>query len=483
MKRSIFFTSLLIPFFSFAQSAASTGKPGYEIRVTFKPFQNQYIFLGHYSGKQLPIIDSVRVNDKSEGVFKGTKKLGAGVYLVGYPNKMGFFEFLIGNNQHFSIKVDSSNLQNVVFTNSPDNDLFLSYQRSMSANGRRIDSAQRLLPLAKNARDSAVLNDVMIKTNKAIRDYRFDIIKKYPDGMLSFLLKLLQEPEVPPTSKQPGGKYDSAFAYHYYKNHFWDGINFYDDRLVRTPIFENKLDKYFEQLVYPHPDSVNKEIDWMLGYASVNEEMQKFLLTKFVNRYLNQKYMWEDAVFVHLFEKYFSQKTYPWLTEKGVKTIQDRAYSLMANLVGSPAADIDLPDTSGKNITLYSLTSPYTVVVIWDPTCSHCKEIVPKVDSLYRNKWKAEGVKVFAMAKETDGQKNDWINFIGQNHLQEWFNVYYSKSDDKARVDAGIPGYSQLYDIQTFPTLYLLDKDKRIIAKKLTFEQIDQVLQEKIKHQ
>ena len=113
--------------------------------------------------------------------------------------------------------------------------------------------------------------------------------------------------------------------------------------LVRTPVFESKLDKYFEQVVYPNPDSVNKEIDWMLGYASINEDNQRFLLMKFVNRYLNMKYMWEDAVFVHLYERYFSQKTYPWLTEKGVKTIQDRAYSLMSNILGNPAPILSCP--------------------------------------------------------------------------------------------------------------------------------------------
>ena len=49
----------------------------------------------------------------------------------------------------------------------------------------------------------------------------------------------------------------------------------------------------------------------MLGFASANEEMTRFLLIKFVNRYLNQKYMWEDAVFVHLFENIFPIKLIP----------------------------------------------------------------------------------------------------------------------------------------------------------------------------
>jgi len=481
MKRITFFTTLFIYSLSFTQRTFAE-QPGYEIKVSFKPFKNQYIYLGHYEGRQLPIIDSVLVNDKGEGIFRGSKSLGGGVYLIGYPNKSGFFEFLIGKDQHFSVKADTADLKNLTFTNSPDNDLFISYQRFMSVNGKKIDDARQLLHTAKNAKDSATLNDIIVKTNKAIRDHRLEIIKKDPDATLSFLLKLLQEPEIPPASQHPGGKYDSAYAYSYYKAHFWDGINFYDDRLIRTPIFESKLDKYFEQLVYPHPDSVIKEIDWMLGYASVIGENEKFLLLKFVNRYFSMKYMWEDAVFVHLYEKYFAQKTYPWLTEKGMKTIQDRAYSLMANILGNPAADIDLPDTVGKNTKLYNLISPYTVIVIWDPTCGHCKEIVPKVDSLYEHKWKTQGVKIYALAKETDGNKNDWLSFIRQHHLEEWANVYYSKADEKARVDAGIPGYSQLYDVLSFPTLYLLDRDKRIIAKKLSFDQIDDVLQEKIKN-
>ena len=67
MKRVVLFSALFISMCSFAQ------KPGYEIRVVFKPFKNQYIYLGHYEGKQLPVIDSALVNDNSETVFRGQK--------------------------------------------------------------------------------------------------------------------------------------------------------------------------------------------------------------------------------------------------------------------------------------------------------------------------------------------------------------------------------------------------------------------------
>lgn len=481
MKKAAFLVLLFFYGYTHAQVSA------YEIKVTLKPFKNQFIYLGHYSGKTLPIDDSVKLNDKSEGIFKGTKKLGGGIYLIGYPDRSGIFEILIDKQQKFSVIADTATIRanDIQFINSPDNVLFNTYQKTMSAKGRNVEIAKAKLTAAKNATDSAHWQEELVNLDNDIRNYREDLIKKNPNTIIAVLLNAMKEPVLPANLKEPKNKADSLAAYNFFKEHYWDGVEFWDGRICRTPssLFEAKLDKYFEQIVSPHPDSVIKEIDWMLGYASISPDMTQFLLLKFVNRYLNQKYMWEDAVFVHLFEKYFSNKKYSWLTDKGVKTITDRAYSLMANIMGSQASDIELPDSSGKSITLFTQKSPFVLVCFWDPNCGHCKEILPQLDSIYRAKWKGYGLKIFAVAKETDGTKKDWTNFVHDHSLGDWTNVYCSKADEKARTDAGIPGYSQLYDVQTFPTLYLLDKDKRIVAKKLSWQQMDEILTLKIKNQ
>src|SRR5918993_2020201 len=120
-------------FFSLILSAQNA----YEIKVTLKPFKNQYIYLGHYYGKQLPIIDSVLLNDKSEGIFKGTKKLSGGIYLVGYPDRAHNFEFLVDKNQKFSVVADTNNIRNLSFENSPENVAFLAYQDFMMQKDRK----------------------------------------------------------------------------------------------------------------------------------------------------------------------------------------------------------------------------------------------------------------------------------------------------------------------------------------------------------
>ncbi|HVF97999.1 MAG TPA: thioredoxin-like domain-containing protein, partial [Flavisolibacter sp.] len=471
-------TAVFLLFFSatlFSQKPAD----GYEIKIKLKPFKNQYVYLGHYYGKQLPILDSVKLNEQSQGVFKGTKKLGGGIYLIGFPDRANRFEFLVGKEQHFSIAADTTSLRNISFTGSAENTSFKAYQDFMTVNGKALDELLKKRTGSAPA-DSLRINMHIDTVSKKVAAYRQQLMAKEADGLLTALLKAMREPEVP--NNPDAMKKDSLYAYKYYKAHYWDGVNFWDDRLARTPFFEGRVDKYYEQLVFPSPDSVIKEIDWMLGYAGASEEMQKFLLLKFVNRYLNMKYMWEDAVFVHLFEKYFSQKTYPWLTDKGKKMITDRAYSLMANIMGSPASEIELPDSTGKSQTLYGIASPYTLVVIYDPTCGHCKETLPRIDSFYKARWKADGVKVFAMAKQTEGvKKDDWHNFLRQFGLKGWTHVWYAKEAEQARVSANIPSYAQLYDVQSFPTLYLLDKDKRIVAKKVTEKQVDEILAQRVK--
>ena len=461
------------------------GQAGYEIKVTFKPFKNQFIYLGHYFGKQYPIIDSAKLDNNSQAIFKGAKSLPGGIYLIGYPNKAGFFEILIDKNQHFSVIADTATIRKgASFVNSPDNTLFVSYQQFMMEKGMAINAARQGLVKATTAADSAKLNRQLFYNDSLIKRYRENLIEKNPKNILSTLLISMREPELPSHLQRPKNRQDSLSAYRYFKQHYWDGVDFWDGRLGYRTFFDDKVDKYYAELVEPNPDSVKKEIDRMLSFASINEEMNRFLLLKFLNRYLNQKYMWEDAVFVHLFEKYFAQKTYSWLTEAGRKTITDRAYSLMANIMGSPAPDVALPDSTSTIQTLYgNASTPYTIVAFWDPTCGHCREVLPKLDSMYRNKWKSSGLQIFAIAKETDGTRNDWLKFIREHDLKGWTHVYYSKSEEKQRVDNGIPGYSQLYDIQSFPTLYLLDKEKRIVAKKLTWEQIDEVLQVKLRGQ
>jgi thiol-disulfide isomerase/thioredoxin len=254
-----------------------------------------------------------------------------------------------------------------------------------------------------------------------------------------------------------------------------------DDRLLRTPFFEPKLDEYFKTMVSPEPDSVINEVKYILLSARTGKEMYPYLLTKFTNKYMNPEFMGQDKVFVYLFENFYAKGDTMLLNPASRKTITERAYSLMANQLGQPAPVLDLTDTTGKNISLYNVNAPFTIVAFYDPNCGHCKEEIPKLDSFYRAKWKAYGVAVYSV-NIYENEIPAWKRFIKEKNLSSnWIHTYETKEAKTAVEKAGKPNFRQLYDIYKTPTVYLLDKDKRIIAKQLSLEQFDDLIETKRK--
>jgi hypothetical protein len=458
-------------------TAHSGFSQGYDIHLSLKPFANSLVYLGYHYGKIKAVADSIVLDGNAAGTFKGKEPLPQGVYFIVSPKKEILFELLIGAKQQFSVAADTAHLpESVVFTGSPENKTFQEYSLFMSSRGREIAGLQSQLAQARSKKDSGAIQQKIRTLNEEVRVYREQVEKKDSGSLLSTLLLALKEPVVPEVN---GKKADNQFAYRYYKDHYWDHISFTDDRLIRTPVFEPKLDRYFKDLVAPDPDSISREIDHMLLYSRTNKEMFKYLLVHFVQKYINPDYMGQDAVFVHLFEKYINTGQADFFTEKYRKYVDDRAYSLMANLIGQPAPELTMTDTLGKTRSLYEVKADFTLICFWDPTCSHCKETVPKVDSIYQAKWKNEGVQVVGVM--VDGGQDNWRKFIRDHNLKDWIHVYQTEAQHDAEAAAGRPDYRQLYDVYQTPILYLLDKDKRIIAKKLTYQQLDEVLTLKLK--
>ena len=457
------------------QAGAQTG---YRIKATIRPLKSGNLYLAYHYGSKQYLLDSATLNEKSEAVFTGKEKLPGGVYMIVFPRKNNWIECIVDQQQQFELQADTSNLfGSIRFTGSPDNTLFAEYQQRSYQLGSEINTLQKKLAGASAADAEAIRTDIQTNSRN-LQDYREQLVIKHPDHLLSAIFRTLREPVIPPADQHPGGRYDSLYAYQYYKQHYWDGVSFADDRLVRTPVFQPKFDRYFTQVLPQQPDSLIAAADEILKGAEKAPEMFKFALSNLTDKYVNPSYMGQDAVFVHLFEKYYlTGKAESWMNDKYRKFIYDRGYSLMGNVLGARGADIAFLDTAGKKTSLYAIDARFLVICFWDPTCSHCKEDVPKLDSLYQRYWKAQGVKVVGM--KTEGTRDQWLGFIQTHNLKDWVHVYQTQEMRDADYSAGRPTYRQLYDVYQTPMLYLLDQDKRIIAKKLNYQQLHELLQAK----
>lgn len=453
-------------------SAFSLQAQGYEITVKIRGYQSGYLYLGHYMGKTTYVMDSARINENGVAVLKGAEKQPGGIYLIVLPGKKKYFEMLMDEVQTFSVEADTSSLlEKTVFSGSADNEMFTAYNRFLSAQGPAREEIQRQLAAARTAADSAKVAPLSEQLGKKLQEYRNNVVAQHPKSLLAAIFRSMREPEVKPMPKKADGTLDSTYPYRYYKAHYWDDVDLADGRLVRTPIIETRLNRYFSQLVAPVPDSVISEADALIAKTGNDKESFKFLVWWLTLHYESSPIMGMDAVFVHLVEKYYVTKRAYWVTDEQNEKIINRAYTIAPNLIGQKGAPLPLQDTSGKSASLYDIKAKYTILVFWDPTCGHCITEVPRLDSAFNASWKKKGAVMFGV--KTEGTQEEWLKFIRDKKLKGWIHAW----------DPGYKSnYRRFYDVYSTPLVYLLDENKKILAKRLGVEQLEEFLQRSSNH-
>ena len=446
------------------------GEPqGYTIKITAKGIpEGSTCLLANYYGDKQYIKDSAKVNTKGEVIFKADVKWDQGVYLFVPPSKR-YFDFIMDDVQNFTLEADTIDyIKTMKIKGSEENRIFYEYQNFMSSKQKQIEPLREELKKIKNSKDSTkIIEDKISAIDKEVKEYRSNFVKIHPKTFVAKLMKAMEEIEIPEAPILENGKKDSTFAYRYYKTHFWDNIDFTDERLLRTPIFHPKMKQYMEKLTAQTPDSINVSADILIGKSRVNQEMFKYIVYWLTYNYESSNIMGMDAVFVHMVEKYYVTKEAFWVDSTQLHKITNRAYTLKPLLIGKKAPLINMPDTTGKYISVYDIKAKYTVVIFWDHGCGHCKKEIPKLLEQYNTKLKAKGVQVYAI--ETENKPKEWKQFI-KEHKLNWINV--CEPDDYKRAVT-----KKIYDIYSTPVIYLLDENKIIRAKRIDSEQIFNIVE------
>ncbi|MGQ0828028.1 MAG: redoxin domain-containing protein [Bacteroidota bacterium] len=460
-----FFTRPISLFCILISSYCFGGTPdeGYAIKIIAKGLkEGSTCVLANYYGEKPYIQDSAKVNAKGEAIFKGTKKWPQGIYLFVPPNKK-YFDFVMDAGQNFTIETDTVEyVKYMKIKGSEENKHFFDYQTFMAAKQKEVEPLREQFQKVKNNKDSAkIVQDKINKIDREVKDYKLNFIKTKPKTFVAQIFKAMQEVEIPEAPILPNGRKDSTFAYRYYKSHFFDYLDFSDERLLRTPIFHAKINQYMENLTPQIPDSINISTDYVIGKARVNPEIFKYLVNWLTFKYESSKIMGMDAVFVHMVEQYYITKQVTWIDSTQAYKVMDRGYTLKPLLLGKQAPPVSMVDSTGKRISLYDVKAKYTVLVFWDHDCGHCQKEMPKLAELYK-KVKAKGVEVYAI--ETEDSPDKWKKFIREHQLN-WINVQEPDQYNRAVT-------KKIYDIYSTPVTYLLDENKVIKAKRIDVEQL-----------
>lgn len=458
--KNIFTLFLLTTFTTIAFSQ----ERNFNISITVKGMENQIGILANYYADKRMIKDTLKFDKNGIATIKGKKNIAAGVYLVAFPSfRYNSFDVIIKETD-FSIVTDTSNfITKSQVKNSIENKQLFEDMNYMYPLGIKTDSLQKTNAKLNKTDSAYVKNQRAIEDiSKLITEHRKNIAKKYPTTLYSKLIQMMQDIDVPTGSKNAkGALIDSFYAFHYMQQHYFDNVDFADSGLVRSPVLHGKLMKYFDQYVFPNPDSIIKYVDFVIDKSKVNHEMYQLCLNELFSKYARSEIMGYDAIYVYMAEKYYLSGEAPWAEAKGLMELRDRVEAVKPTLLGKIAPNFTAQDTTGKNFTFHDFIpkNKYTLLVFWNSDCGHCQKEIPLLKTLYADSLKQLGVRMFTVS--TEQTDSSFRSFVAKNCHPDWTTCADMR---------GMSAFRKEYDLIVTPRMFIITPDYKILAKNIPLE-------------
>lgn len=457
--------------FSFASIAAQAG---YEIQVKIADFDESELYLAYYLGDKQYIQDTVYKAEDGSFTFTGEEPLGGGVYLVVMPPENQFFQILVDDqNQRFSVEtsVGAAQVENTRFTGSNDNNLFYDYLRFIAEKRPLAEQIQQKMASLTDEQAKAELAAELEVVNESVMTYQRKVVEEHPSTMTAAIIRAnlpLDTPEFTGTEEEV-----QIQRWRWTQAHYFDNLNLADPRILRTPFLFSRVDYFVQKLQVQHPDTIGQAIDIVLEQMKPAEETFKFYLIHYLNFYAASKYVGMDAVYVHLVDNYYAKGLAPWTDEEQLAKIVDNANRLRPLLIGRKAPNIQMQKRDGTPLALHDVDAEFTVLYFWRYDCGHCKKSTPDIKAFYEN-FSDKGVEIFAVCAKTRDEVGECWEYIDENEIGDWVHVVdpYMRSR-----------FATIYDIKSTPQIYILDKDKNIISKKIGAEQLEDLMNQLLEQQ
>lgn len=500
MKNFYFLFSLL--------SFIAYGQNGHDIKFNLKGCKDSSVYLAKYYFDKTAFVDSCKNVKNGVIQFKGDDKLDRGVYILVNQAKERYIDFFVNESQNFTVNADISNLINTLrCVNSKENDQLFAYANFMTQKDQDFRKTLEQTK-GKSKQDSIkIVSQKQMAISEEVKKFDASYLEKNKGTFINDFMNLRTEKYPPTAPLASNGRPDSVYQYYYYKNHYFDGVNFKDERMIYTPFFGERVKKYFNQVIVQHPDSVIKELDKILVQCVPGTMLYNTLLGHFTYFYETKKEMSFDQygnsntfekVFVHLADNYITNgRSEGIYDDETIGKIRTRVNVLRKLLPGSKVSDLQMIDTAdgskvlkmgfdtvktsvgatylyNKNLatitplfkTLYNVKAKYTILVFWAADCGHCQKEIPKLHDDLKELKGTVDFKVFAVQTKEE-LFSLWKGFIIQNKLSDFIHVF-----DPVHVN----NTKETFDITGTPVIYLLDRDKKIKGKKLGADQVVEII-------
>lgn len=430
-----------------------------QLRIKVDNSQIEHAALLSLSGEKTEFIDSLKINQSGEFNYDLGKIKVVGFFRLQLDNYK-FLDFL-NDGKDISLETDADDiLDSMKVISSESNKLFYEFVRLNKDYKTKSELLQFVL--AKFPKD----DNYYEISKKRMADLQLEYLKFINETSQtdpkSFIARYIRSAQLPVInfSLQP----EEQLAY--LQNHSLDNVDFSDNKLIYSDVFTNKT---IEFLTYYRNPQLPKELlekefikasDKILDKAKVNQLVYQQIVDYLIDGF---KKFGFDLVLDHIIENYVVKDDL-CLDEETENSIEKRVDQAQKLSVGTEAPSIILPDSTGKEINLSDIKAERIVVLFYSSECPHCRDLIPKLKKVYESQDKKE-FEVFAVSLDSD--VDEWKKFI-QETGADWINVIAPGGWDSIAASR--------YFIYATPTIFVIDKDKRIILKPLTVEEIVKML-------
>ena len=299
MKQTLAILLLLISTQIFGQT--------YQIEININSGQNKKIKLTHYYLDNVFITDSLALDQNGEGVFKGDTLLPQGLYKI-YLDENNHFDFLLGADQTFSIEKETFNSTLIKVEGAVETEEFAKYVDYLKNMQNKSNELRKKIENA-SAEEKEVLQEELNKLNPEIQAYWFRIYEQYPNTILAGFLMANYVPALDittlPVEIQQNDSLLLFERFNFQKDHYWDYFDYTDERLLYTPLYKPKLEKWFTQILYQNYDSIKPDVVQFIENVRPSKRIFQFAVSWFLNSSIKSNVMGMDALFVDLARSYY----------------------------------------------------------------------------------------------------------------------------------------------------------------------------------
>ena len=260
---------------------------------------------------------------------------------------------------------------------------------------------------------------------------------------------------------------DQASYVAYYISHYWDRYDFaaYDKKYA-----EETTGQAFANFAYL--------LQMQSGIGAATPEAQSAVKAMLTRAAVSEDAYWH---FLDLCEHYFYEPNSPMrndeffipaiahalstkspLDEDSKSRYRTLKKTVERNRPGTMATDFVYTTAGGSQGRISQIKSDILIIYFYNPGCADCRRVKDMlVESEAVGRLHKEGrLKVLAVYPDED--LTEWKKYLAEN--PKWWISSYDKG--------AVVQSRNLYDLKAIPTLYLLDKDKNVVLKDPTPENL-----------